>query len=77
MMMYHPIKFDCKKTSTSVEMVGTVIFDYISLRCDLELEDSKPIFLHDTLAHNDASPYLVTKVQQLKRYRPDEQSLEC
>ena len=25
--------------------------------CDLDLEDSKPIFLKDNLAHNDASPY--------------------
>ena len=43
-----------------------------------ELEDSKPIFLHDTLAHDVASPYQVwlQKVQQLKRYHPDEQSLE-
>ena len=45
---------------------------------DLELEDSKPIFLQDTLAHDDASPYQVRlqKVQQLRRYRPDEHSLE-
>ena len=32
-------------------MVETVISDYMSPHCDLELEDSKPIFLHDTLAH--------------------------
>ena len=38
-------------------MVETVRSDYMSLHCDLELEDSKPIFLHDTLAHDD----LVTK----------------
>ena len=29
-------------------MVETVIFDYMSLHCVLDLEDSKPIFLHDT-----------------------------
>ena len=59
-------------------MVETVIFHSISPHCDLELEDSKPIFLHDTLAHDDASPYQIwlQKVQQLRRYRPDEQSLE-
>ena len=27
--------------------------------CDPKLEDSKPIFLHDTLAHDVASPYQV------------------
>ena len=28
-----------------------------SPHCDLDHEDSKTIFLHDTLAHDDASPY--------------------
>ena len=28
-----------------------------SPHCDLDHEDSKKIFLHDTLAHDDASPY--------------------
>ena len=27
------------------------------LHCDLDLEDIKPIFVHDTLAHDGASPY--------------------
>ena len=51
-------------------MVETVIFDQMSPHCDPELEDCKPIFLHDTLAHDVASPYQVwlQKVQQLKRY---------
>ena len=53
-MMYHPIKFGSKKISSSVDMVETVISDYMSPHCDLELEDSKPIFLHDTLAHDNA-----------------------
>ena len=45
---------------------------------DPKLEDSKPIFLHDTLANNVASPYQfwLQKVQQLRRYGPDEHSLE-
>ena len=34
-------------------------FDYIILNCDLDLEERKPIFLKDNLAHNDASPYTV------------------
>ena len=29
------------------------------LHCDLDFEDTKPIFLHDTLAHDDASPYQI------------------
>ena len=78
MMMYHPIKFDCKKISSSVDMVETVIFDYTSPHCDLELEYHKPISLHGTVAHGDASPHqvLFQKFRQLKRYRPDEHSLE-
>ena len=59
-------------------MVETVILDCMSLHYDPELEHSKPIFLRDTLAHDDASPYQVwlPKVQQLRRYCPDEFSLE-
>ena len=54
-MMYHPIQFGCKKISSLADKVETVIFDQISP----ELEESKPIFLHDTLAHAVASPYQV------------------
>ena len=54
MMMYRPIKFGCKKISSS-----TAIFDYMSPNCDLELEDNKPIFYHDIQANDDASPYQV------------------
>ena len=57
--MYHPIKPGCKKISHSVAMVETVITDYMSPHYDPEPEDSKPIFLHDTLANDDASPYQV------------------
>ena len=48
--MYHPIKFGCKKISSSADMVETAIFDQMSVHCDPELEDSIPIFLHDILA---------------------------
>ena len=77
MMMYHLIKVGCKKISSSADMVEIVISDQMSPHCDPELEDSKPIFLHDTLAHDVASPYQVwlQKVQQLRRYHPDEHSL--
>ena len=51
---------------------------HMNPHCDLELEDSKQIFLHDTLIHDDASPYQVwlQKVQHFRRYYPDEHSLE-
>ena len=37
-------------------MVETVVSDYMSTNCNPQLEDSKPVVLHDTLAHADASP---------------------
>ena len=66
-MMYHPIKSGCRKISSSVDMVETVIHDYMSPHCDLELEDSKSVFSHDTPAHDDTPPYQVwlQKVLQL------------
>ena len=51
------IKFGCKKISSSADVVETVISDQMSPHCDPQLEDSKPIFLHDALAHDVASPY--------------------
>ena len=56
----NPIKYGWKKIISSVDVVKTVISDYISPHCDPELEDSKPIFLQDTLAQDDASPYQLT-----------------
>ena len=49
-------------------MAETVIFDYMSPHCNPVLQDSKPIFLHDTLAHDASSPYQVWlhKIQQLR-----------
>ena len=58
-MVYNRIKFGWKKTSSLADMVEIVTFDQMSPHCDPELEDSKPIFLHDTLAHGVASPYQV------------------
>ena len=77
MMMYQPVKCGCKKISSSVDMVEKVILAYMSHHYDLELKDSKPIFLHDTLAYDDASPYQtwLQKVQQLRRYGLDENQL--
>ena len=78
MVMYHPINCGCKKISSSEDVVETLILDYMSPHYGPELEDSKTIFLHETLAHDDPLPYQVwlQKVQQLRRYHPDEHSLE-
>ena len=78
MVVYHLIKFGCKKISSLADRVGGVIFDQMSPHCDPELEGNKPIFLLDTLAYDDASPYQVwlQKVKQLRRYHPHEHSLE-
>ena len=56
-MMYHPIKFGWEKISTSVDNVETVISHHISPHYDHDLENSKPIFSYNTLAHGAASPY--------------------
>ena len=48
-----------KKISSSVDMVETAMFDYIRLHCDLDLENSNSIFLHDTLTNDAASLYQV------------------
>ena len=58
-MMYRPLKLGCRKISRSVDMVETVISDYMSPHCDLELEDSKQIFSHDMLAQDDTPSYQV------------------
>ena len=78
LMMYHPIKFGCKKISSSENMVVTVIFYSISPHYDPKFEDSKPILVHDTLANDVASPYKVwlQEVPQLRRYCPDEHLME-
>ena len=59
MMICHQTKFSCKKISSSADMVETVTFDQTSPHCDPELQDRKPIFLHDTLVHDVTSPYQV------------------
>ena len=63
MMIYHPTKHGCKKISSPIDMAETVILDYMSLRYDPELEDSKQIFLawHSGTWWCIATPSLVTK----------------
>ena len=52
MMMYHQAKFSCKRISSSDNILKSHIMTILSLTV---LEDSKPIFLKDNLAHNDAA----------------------
>ena len=44
MMTYYPIKFGRKNISRAVDMVQTVISDYVSPYCHFDLEDSAIIF---------------------------------
>ena len=55
--MYNPVKYGCKWSNSSTDMVKTVKPDYTSPHCDLDLEENKPTFSLDTLAHNDESTY--------------------
>ena len=57
--MYFQAKFGSKRINSSEDTVETVIFDHVSLCCDLDLEDSKSIILHGISAHVDASPYQI------------------
>ena len=58
-------------------MIETVITDRKSPHCDIDVENSKPIFLHYTLAHDNASQHQawLQKVQKL-RYRSHEHLLK-
>ena len=47
------------KGSAIQKMHYEVIFGDMILHFDLDLEDSKPIFLEDSLAHADVLPYQV------------------
>ena len=48
-------------------------FDLMSPCCDLDLEDRKNFFLHDTLAHDAASPYQIWSQNGMwfRKYHPD------
>ena len=44
MKRYHLIKFECKKISSSVDLVAIIIFNYISPYCDLDLKIANQFF---------------------------------
>ena len=60
-MLYYQAKCDCKQTSSLEDTAKNsfCFFYYISLRCDLDMEDSEPIFPHDTLPYKNTPPYQV------------------
>ena len=43
-------------------------FDYINPCCDLDIEDSEPIFLHNTLPHDNTPPYQIW-LKMVERFR--------
>jgi len=47
-------------------------------KCDLDLEDSNPVSLHDTPAYDNVSLYHVwlPKIQHFRRYHPNEHELK-
>ena len=47
------------KGSAIQKIYYKVTFGDMILHVDLDLEDSKPVFLEDSLAHADALPYQV------------------
>ena len=51
-MMYHQTKLDCKSFNISEDLVEMIVAKYSKIA-----EHSKMIFLNDTLADDDASPY--------------------
>ena len=54
MMMCHQNKISLQKDQQFRYYINKSYFDYIILNYDLDLEDSKPFFLKDNLAHNDS-----------------------
>ena len=66
-------KSGCKCTSSLEDTVKIVIFDYKSPCCDLDIEDSEPIFLRDTSPHDYTPPYQfwLKMVERFRRYWTD------
>ena len=50
------LSLDAKEPTVQKIQKKRSYFDYVSPCSDLDLEDSKEIFLYDTVAHGDVSP---------------------
>ena len=70
MMLYYQTKFGSKQTSSLEDIVKIVTF-FLSPCCDLDIEDSEPVFVHDTLPHDNTPHYQIwlKMVVQFRRYR--------
>ena len=73
--MFYQTKFGCKWTSRLGDIVQIVSFIhfYISPHCDLDIEDSDSIFLHDTPPHDNTPLYPVSlkMIEHFRRYHLD------
>ena len=54
MVLYYQNQVWLQTDSSLEDTTKIAIFRYISPRCDLDIEHSEPIFLHDTLAYDAA-----------------------
>ena len=73
-MMHHYTKFGCKRLKKNQEIwKKQLIFEDLTLHCDLALDDRDPTFLQDTLGHDDAPSCQVWMhtVQWFRQYLPD------
>ena len=43
-MLYYQTKFGCQPTNSLEDRTEIVIYDYISPRCDLDIEEGEPVF---------------------------------
>ena len=66
MMLHYQTKFNCKPTSSLEDIVKIVIFWLNKLSCDLDIEDSEPIFSHDIASSDNTLPYTMKKHQPEK-----------
>ena len=68
MNMHCKTKFVAKTSSVqNIEIVMISLYEPKLSYCDLDLEDSKLFFAHDTLAYNDVSVYRVW-LQKVQRF---------
>ena len=59
MMIGHQKQAELKKVQQFRRYIRKSYFAYISFHCDLDPEDSKPIFFEDNLTQDEVSPYWV------------------
>ena len=57
LILYYQTNFRCKWTSSLEDMEVVAILWHTSPRCDLDIENSEPIFLHDTMPQGNTPPY--------------------